>query len=74
MTEAANKELKHFTKKLAVAVLIYLVTMGLYIGIFAAKESADDTVQSLSLLNPIFILGSDLVILSLRAQTVKIRA
>ena len=42
-------------------------------GVFLAKED-DENIRGLAFLNPAFLLGSDVVILSLRAQAVKIRA
>ena len=47
--------------------------MGVYMGVFLAKED-EEHLRGLAFLNPAFLLGSDVVILSLRAQTVKIRA
>ena len=40
--------------------------MGIYIGVFAAKEDENETVQGLAFLNPLFILVADIVVLSLR--------
>ena len=48
-----------------IASVIYLVTMAIYLGVFVAKEQ-DDTIRGLAFLNPIFILASDIVIISLR--------
>ena len=53
--------------------MLYLATMGVYMGVFLAKED-EENLRGLAFLNPVFLLGSDVVILSLRAQTVKIRA
>ena len=55
------------------AFVLYLATMGVYMGVFLAKED-EENLRGLAFLNPVFLLGSDVVILSLRAQTVKIRA
>lgn len=46
--------------------------MGAYLAIFLAKEE-DKTIRGLALLNPIFLLGSDIVIASLRRQAIKVR-
>jgi hypothetical protein len=68
-----DKENKFLLARLAVAFSLYLVTMGAYVGVFLKKEELNDTVRGLAILNPIFILVSDIVIGSLRQQTVKIR-
>ena len=47
--------------------------MAVYLGIFIHKED-DDAIRGVALLNPIFILASDIVVVSLRQQTVNIRA
>ena len=65
-----NKFIKY---RILAALIVYGVTLGVYLGVFWAKED-DETVQGLAILNPIFILVSDIVVLSLREQTVKIRA
>ena len=39
--------------------------MGIYLGVFVAKED-DDTIRGLAFLNPVFILASDIVVISLR--------
>jgi len=57
---------------MAIASALYLATMGAYLGVFLYKED-NATLRGLALLNPIFILASDIVIGSLRQQTVKIR-
>ena len=46
--------------------------MGVYLGVFVGKETDEDT-EGLAYLNPIFIVCTDLVVLSLREQAVKIR-
>ena len=40
--------------------------MGLYLGVLVGKEDENDTVKGLAFLNPLFILVSDIVVLSLR--------
>jgi len=55
-----------------IAFLLYCAFFGLYIGVLAAKER-EETIKGLAFLNPIFILVSDVVVLSLREQTVRIR-
>ena len=45
--------------------IVYLALMVAYVIIFLAKEE-DDAIRGLAILNPIFILASDIVILSLR--------
>ena len=57
---------------LTIALVLYLISMGTYLGVFLAKEE-DDTISGLALLNPLFILCSDIVILSLREQSAQIR-
>lgn len=70
ITDAENKNLK---TKLTGALILYLVTFGVYTGVFVAKEDSSDGTRGLAYLNPAFILASDFVILSLRAQTINIR-
>lgn len=60
------------TCRLIIALILYCASFGVYIGVFWAKEP-EETIQGLAILNPVFILASDIVILSLREQTVKIR-
>ena len=52
--------------RIIAAGIAYLATMGVYTGVFLAKEK-DENIRGLAFLNPVFILGSDIVILSLRA-------
>ena len=40
--------------------------MGVYLGVFVAKEDESDATQGLAFLNPLFILVADIVVLSLR--------
>lgn len=58
--------------KLIAAGVLYLITMGIYFGVFVLKEE-DEHLKGLAFLNPVFLLASDIVIISLREQTVKIR-
>ena len=51
--------------RFGIAAFLYLATMGVYMGVFLAKED-EETIRGLALLNPVFILLSDVVILSLR--------
>lgn len=62
ITEDENSSLKC---RLIIVSVIYFVTMAVYLGVFVAKED-DDTIRGLALLNPVFILASDIVIISLR--------
>ena len=66
-------ENKFLLIRLVIAFTLYLATMGAYVGVFLKKEESNDTIRGLAILNPIFILVSDIVIGSLRQQTVKIR-
>ena len=52
--------------KFLIAFVLYCASMGIYIGVFAAKEDENETVQGLAFLNPLFILVADIVVLSLR--------
>ena len=70
ITTVENKNLKC---KLIVAFFLYLATMYAYLGVFIIKEDAADHIQGFVFLNPIFIIATDIVILSLREQTVKVR-
>jgi hypothetical protein len=72
LTCIVEEENKYLKTRMALAFLFYLVTFGAYLGVFLYKES-DATLRGLALLNPLFIFASDIVIMSLRQQTVKIR-
>jgi len=72
LQEVSLVENKFLSCRLIIALLFYCASFGLYIGVFWAKEP-EETIQGLAILNPVFILASDIVILSLREQTVRIR-
>ena len=63
MSMVTNLNLK---KKLIVAAVVYLCTLAAYMIVFLAKEDKEDDTHGLAYLNPLFILASDVVILSLR--------
>lgn len=69
MKQALNKitgqENKYLIIRLIVAFIIYIATMFVYYGILLAKED-DTSTRGLAILNPSFIVASDIVILSLR--------
>ena len=65
LAEITKEENSRLTCRFIFAIILYLVTMGTYIGVFLAKED-DKAIRGLALLNPIFILASDVVVLSLR--------
>ena len=62
ITNDENSKLKC---RMITAGIVYLALMVAYVIIFLAKEE-DDAIRGLAILNPIFILASDIVILSLR--------
>ena len=72
LREVSQVENKFLSCRFLIALLLYCASFGLYIGIFWSKED-EVTIQGLAILNPVFILASDIVILSLREQSVKIR-
>ena len=65
LSKALNEGNRSLRCNLTIAAVLYLISMGTYLGVFLAKEE-DDTISGLALLNPLFILCSDIVILSLR--------
>ena len=65
LAEITKEENSRLTCRFIFAIILYLVTMGTYLGVFLAKED-DKAIRGLALLNPIFILASDVVVLSLR--------
>ena len=67
-----DEENRYLRTRLLIAGFLYLGTMAAYLGIFLVKEE-DKTIRGLALLNPLFLLGSDIVIASLRRQAIKIR-
>ena len=69
ITEESNKSLKC---RMIVAGVLYLISMGIYLGVFVGKED-DDRIRGLAYLNPAFIFASDIVVISLREQVVQIR-
>ena len=73
LSSIAEDENQSLKCKLIIATVLYMITMGIYLGVFVAKED-NDKIRGLAYLNPVFILASDIVVLSLREQTVKIRA
>ena len=65
LKDVGETENKYLTCRLLIALFFYLASFGLYTGVFWAKEP-EETIQGLAILNPAFILATDVVILSLR--------
>lgn len=65
LAEITKEENSRLTCRFIFAIVLYLATMGTYLGVFLAKED-EKSIRGLALLNPIFILASDVVVLSLR--------
>ena len=66
ISEITSQENRNLCCKLLCAFVLYLITMGVYLGVFVAKEDESDATQGLAFLNPLFILVADIVVLSLR--------
>lgn len=64
--EITAQENRNLCCKFLIAFIAYCASMGLYLGVLVGKEDDNDTVQGLAFLNPLFILVSDIVVLSLR--------
>ena len=64
--DITNHENRNLKKKMIVAAILYLCTLAAYTIVFLAKEDKEDQTRGLAYLNPLFILASDVVILSLR--------
>lgn len=65
LSKVSGQENKYLIIRLIFAFIIYVATMFVYYGIFLAKEDEEST-RGLAILNPAFIVASDIVILSLR--------
>ena len=72
ISQITSKENKYLLFRISVAFILYIATLFVYLGVFKDKEE-DEDVSGLAYLNPVFIMFTDIVILSLREQTVKIR-
>ena len=65
MQRIISYENRFLLLRLLATILIYVATMFVYYGVFVSKED-DQSTRGLALLNPAFIVASDIVILSLR--------
>ena len=72
LTEITEKETKSLKGRICFATLLYLGTLVAYAAIFLMKEK-EASIRGLALLNPVFLLATDIVMASLSPPVTKIK-